>query len=562
MLVLYISLLICLLLFVVLLPKKKRLALKVYKFLRLKPIKKQFLFTKFLLFSNKNAKFYAELNGNFYIIFATNVRVEFNFIMAGTMQFLNANPHFIKGNYSQNDSAYHINTKVHSSYAKVKELNIIIKNCQYKWDGVKNALVLWYNNVKYYVIFNQKLKPLSNTPSKLSFYNLNNIDINYNSFNFKSTNKEEKQKFLQQFFGFYNTKLWQNKKEFYYTFLSKNTLQKNYFLTLKTNSKTITNLYKIADQDYLNTNLNSYYLLLKSNKVKINLTDLGFSDIIDLKVNKQYLSLTDMSTNYKCYLKFSQCIVSAFLGCRFGKLFLYINLKKPCILEYLPFSLNFDTNLFIQNPIKKLIVQNSFNIDVLRCGIKDMTLNSIITKLNNLTILGVEVDVFNILNGLYLNNLPIYTQFLIANLLLSVCVVYNKSLNKDAQKFVLNTLKHANQYKKVEVYCFLSKLITLIKKPSLQDFILEYLNIKHQFLLDNFEYTITNYFGIKVIKNNLIFTKPKTNFKMELCINNNHILLQTGKKDVTFINNITYYGQNQLSLKNGCKNAYIMCSTN
>ena len=556
---LYVLLFISVWLFIVMVPKNKKKPI-LYCFKRIKPIKKQFLFSKSLIFGEYSINFYAELNGNFYIILSPKARVEFKVNLGGAMQFFNANQHFIRGNYSQNSNAYYIINKVHSFYSYVQRFTIHIKDCAYRWDNTKNTLILKYNNKKYYIVFNQKFAFVSNKPNYLECVNVANLDINYKSFSFKDIPPKEQQKFKEEHFGFYNTSAWKNKKDYYYKFLNKNTLQKAYFNKLLSNHKAVTNLYEINDDNYLNTLLNNYFISLKSQHIKINLFELGFGAVLDLKVYKMYLVIKDMNTNYKVYLKFTKQIKSAFLGCRFGELYLYITLKGFCNLEVLPFNLGFDTNIFIKNPIKTAVLPPSFNLALLQNSIKNLSINDVINKINGLIILGVDVDINKLLSGLYLNNLPQYTKFLVGNLILSKSVVFNIPLTKDAQLFVLNNLKSAKEYKKVELYCYLSKLITLIKQPTLQDFLLQVLNIKQHFLLYNYEYLITHYLGVKVINNTVTLCNPKIKYKIELYINNKLITLLTGKQNVKLINNINYNGLNYLPLIGDFKQAVIMCS--
>lgn len=547
--------------FVALLPKKKKP--KLFCASKVKLVKHSFLFCKNLVFLNdKNVYFYAEFGGRFFIIFDKNARIEFEVKSGSTMHIFNANTRFMHANYSQNTSAYYRVDQVHSTASGQDFcLKISIEGCDYLWVPSTSTLKLTKNNQTYALRLLNVGTPKSDG-HKLFFYT-SNFEINYASFGFKLPTTIQKQEFLRKNFGFWDTKTWQNKQEFFMTFLDKDSLQKRYFLEcLKEESKRLTNLFEIDYFAFKTQELKSFFTLTAGNKIKLDISCLCNGEVIDLQVHKTYVCVCYLETGYKFYLKFGKKIEQAFLGKVFSKLYLFVWLQSVCTLEFLPFCLSFDTNLLSLKAITCVMVRTGPALMFLNDN-QLLSLPNIIDKLNNQVVSCGNTQCTKFLSSLYLQNLDASTQFKVANIILSKCLVGGeKTLLQHTRRFVLSPLKNLEKFKKSEVFCYLKKLQQIIKNQHLQKFLD---NVLPQFEVadfKNFEYVFCHIFGINVVDNRLYVLNPKITFYLELTLNGKKVVLKSGKRNSVTVDGIEYVGKKCIDLFSSSKLCVLESSIN
>ena len=513
--------------------------------------------------NDKNAHFYAEFGGRFFIVFSPKSRIECQIITGNTMHIFNANIRFISANYSQNMSAYYYIDRLHS-IANGQDISVKISfiNCQYEWLPKTQTIRVIVDNQAYSLSLHGVNRPQAKEHTLV--FCANNLDIDYSSFGFVLPTDMQRRMFLSKYFGFFDTLKWQNKQQFYMVFLDKDSLQKRYFLRLLADdNKAISNMFEINYFDYNLQSLTSFCVLTKGNKIKIDLSSLHDGKVVDLKIHKTYLCVLFMETGYKVYLKFGKIIIHAFVGCVLGVCYLFVQLQGACALDILPFSLMFDIGLLTQRTITCLKVPfnpilSAFN------ETRTLTLLDIIDRLNIQVLLYSHLDCTKLLDHLYLQNLSADTQFRMANLILSKCLVSGQALTSyKAKRFILQPLKHLDCFKKSEVFCYLNKLRKIVNSNYLIRLLERLIPIFETLDYHNFEYVFCYVLGVKIEEHHISLQSPKISFSMVLNYNGQKIVLKSGNKDAVIINGVEYIGKNGIDLVNSSfKNTVLQCSIN
>ena len=530
----------------------------VYKQKKLNKTKKAFLFVKNLIFrSSFGVIFYAELSGICYLIFNKNSWVRVAFLPQCAMHPINANASFISANCSQNANAYYRIDKKHFYVNCESKIGIKISNLQFEWDSGKKHYIFDYKGKKLSLKLDGEFEIKKQTLAEFEFYG-KNFGIDFSEFNFKTENQDFKQQFLRSNFGFFDTADWLNLKNFYKIYLPKDSLEKKYFLPLlDENRKVIKSLSNLNDLNFVELNFSGFLQLTSSCNLKLNLFDLGFSDLVNIKHHKTYIEILDVKTGFKSFLKFKSKIKQAYLGNVFGKMFLYVEADKRCVVEYLPFSLTFNTNLLTSSSIQRLVVNNKIHSAVLKFDQKS-SFENIVSMLNFQIISNYNhyvIDYFRKINFFCLSG---RIGFCVANLILSDCYVFGKSINnREIQRFLLSFLKNLNNFDKTEVYCYLQKLIFVIKNDSLRKYLFSLLTFYEK---DNFlspEYFFSYVLGIK-IENKMLYVKnPKINYKIKLIIAGKTIYVESSSKNSVFVDGIEYVNKQKITLESSNQNILI-----
>ncbi|MBQ7603174.1 MAG: hypothetical protein IJU58_03465 [Clostridia bacterium] len=535
----------------------------VYNTKKYKLIKKQFLFSHNIVYKNpQGIVFYAELEGGFYIILGQKAHIHLQIENMGSMHLFNANPSFIRAYYSQNNCAYYQIDKMHTTVPKKAKINVFVCGCQYKWVPSRGGLRIKYQNHNYDIIFGSNVKCQSKSINHLYLEFDDDQKIDYSSFGFYVAPKDEKRQFLNDNFGFIDTKTWHNKKEYLFYYSPQTSPQKTYF-TEKLKEKTYTILTKIHYKNYVTIMPTSYCMLTKSDFIKIRLSDFGIGKVIDLKKKKQTIQVVDMDTNFCMHLVFSRKILKCFLGCVFGQLYLFIELENCAVVEFRPFCLDFDVSLFAKASVQYFLtsIKNKYKSPT---NIKLLSLENILILLNNQSLCGAHFDIFAYISGLYLQNLPHNICFLVANLLLTNCITNNDTkLSKADKKLIINCLKDINKYDKELAYCFVYKLLHVIKDKDLRRFLQEVLAINKPFVYNSFEYFFTHVLGVKIKGGCVWVESPLIDYVLRLFINNKSIEIQAkqGQDSGVSIDGLQYIGRNYVNVNlSSFGHATIQCS--
>lgn len=532
----------------------------VYKLGHYKLAQKAFLFSKFVVYKNTyGIKFYAELDGKFWIVFGQKSRAEVIITTSGTMQPFNANAFCLSANSSQNINAYYKITKLHTS---ICNCNVIVKveNCNYLWLPNKQILRFKHNKSHFDMLFCGDVVTTSSNAHTFVLKSQGQSLIDYSSFKFGIATKEEAINFCRQYFGFYDTTTWQNKADYLKIYNKDDTPQKRYFLSqLNKEAKAYNCLFEIECEKYISLKPKSYCVLTGNRFIKIKLSDLGMGNVITLFKQNRLLHVKDLDINYSVFLRFSQKILKAFVGCVWGECYLFVQTENICVLEIKPFFNDFDLTLFINSGLQGLFCKKQ-QIQKLSPFMPNISLDGILITLNNQVISGQKINCC-ILDALYMPNLSHTTKFLLANLHLSFAVVNNAPISKSVQKMVLDSLKDIKHHTLSEVFCYVSKLKCLIKDEKLAQFLFEILTVYKPKTEFNFEYFWSYVLGIKICNGKLLVNSPQIEYSANLFVNSKKISIKTDKTSKIVINGIDYVGLDGVLLNNQfAKTVQLNCS--
>lgn len=321
----------------------------------------------------------------------------------------------------------------------------------------------------------------------------------------------------------------------------------------------------MTEINYQNFNdfcLKDYCMLTTNSHIKIKLSKLGIGYVVDISKNKNWVTLKDLNTNYVVYLKFSRVVLNLFLGCVWGEMYVFIKTAGRCVVELKPFSKQFNQSLFVDNTIQRLVI-NVPTIQTLKLNSYNLSLDGILTLINNKLLSGCKIDKSCNFYTLYTQKLSYTTQFLLTNLHLTIALLNGASkLNKSIQRSIVNCLKGLKGLSQSQIYCFVSKLKTYVHNEQLNTFLTNVLNLYKPKKIYNFEYFWTYVLGIRLQNNVLYLSSPQLQYQAQLLIQNKTIKIQTGKKGQVLVDGVEHVGLDGVPLNSDAQFIQLNCSIN
>ena len=233
--------------------------------------------------------------------------------------------------------------------------------------------------------------------------------------------------------------------------------------------------------------------------VWFNLDELGFSKIIRLNKRRTVLYIEDLLSNVKYAFTFDSSF-SFFRATYFGANLIFVNSKGRLKIDFCNVKLNC-TSTVLQH-----ITGYNFSPNV--------DLYTYLDKVNILLLHGYFVDVQKMLDSLNLAYLPKRVLLKLANIVLNFMFVfdnYTLFLKSKIRHLCLLVLSFVDDDFCVEGYCFLKKLLPLIKDKTLYNKILnQILTTKNKFFNFNYEYFLSEVVGLRVNGEKFYLTPTKT----------------------------------------------------
>lgn len=270
----------------------------------------------------------------------------------------------------------------------------------------------------------------------------------------------------------------------------------------------------------------------------INLDWVGFSKLVLLKSHNKTATLLDLLAGLEYQIKYDK-------KCDFE----IINYWGTLYLAIYPGQATCRLNIL---PLYKSVQVAELCTPLLDCtsllqGVADISINSVLERLNILVLHGYFVDIKKLIKDLNIHFLPQYTRFLLSNLVLSHILVFGERslLRQDNIKRLLaSNLRVALSYINPATFCFLKKFLPHIDDKALYNTVLNViLEHKGKFKAGNYEFFMTEILGLRVIGRK-VFISPSKRQSLEasLWIRNKHLILRVNKDwQIIKINDINLY---------------------
>ncbi|MBQ8762234.1 MAG: hypothetical protein IJZ26_02880 [Clostridia bacterium] len=433
---------------------------------------------------------------------------------------------------------------LHTTY-----INLKIDRQNVNYYLLENKIKFVFNNIFFELEINNEFKILQHKDFlilKLKLYSgSNNFEIKFSKINGNKLmlkqliNKEKK------LWAYCDIKKFDNKPNFK-NLKSKENLQTKYAMQC---IEKCCNQYSLITEDIFLKSMDfvNYKLTIK-NSVIINLSKLGFSKFCSCTIKKDYIYLKDVLTGNFAKIKIVGEYNACKLNCFWGYMCLVVKTQNLCVLEYMPFELDF-VNLVAKTTIKTNSVSwyNKININ------ESVLYNTVFCNLNRFILMGQVNNIDKILKNLILENLNPKNQFEILNCILSLIkVTENASLlnNTRISKLLIKNLLGIKSLD-YKTYCYIKKIMPFLKNVKIKKHYFNLLNSKLELKNECFEYWFVEFFGINLLDNGLRFMPNGeiNNLELKFLLKNSNIniVLDNGRNVV--LNDVKMLGFNYFVLE-------------
>lgn len=374
-------------------------------------------------------------------------------------------------------------------------------------------------------VFNKKKNSLNIGNAKLLFKNFCDLRIKGNKslnvsaqicgeaeFDYSCLNlvvsKRDKEKFLKQYFGFYDTNKWQAMPEFNNDKSAENGLKRNYLKTLLNENNKTVNFIKTVDSKFLT--IESPRLIING-VVLINLDELGLSQLIKVIRQKEVIKITDLLVNFEIVMQFNSRQFDYQRCCILKTNYLYISTNKENLLQILFFP------KFIDNSKLNVNLIQGVNFPLYAVN----SLSTFFSNLNRLILHGIHFDIFALFKSMRVNYLNGVVKQKFANLLINYICVFNRFESlciNDVKDFLFAEMKQAVNIITVDGYLFLKKILPFVTDEKYYNIVLDaILNNKDKIKSNEYEFFLNEILGIRLSGHKLFF-EPKRDVLFEISI--------------------------------------------